>query len=289
MSLRSLVGIVILVPMMLFAGLFALGANLPIPELGRDYVLRLILPDYGAEVDLPQIYGASDETRPLVVVDPGHGGRDPGAVGEGVLEKEVTLGLALALRDALVRQGGVRVALTREDDRLLSLEERPGIAQRLNADLFVSIHADSAGEFSEVSGASIYTLSTEASSRAAARFAQRENSADELNGLSFEGQSDEVNAILFELSQRRVQDETAGLTSLILREGAERIDFHIQPRRSANLVVLRTPDLPSILFEAGFVTNSEDAARLTSEEWQTEFGEVMARAVRVHFARQSTN
>jgi N-acetylmuramoyl-L-alanine amidase len=289
MSLRNLIGIVILGPVVLVAALMALGLNVPIPELGRDYVLRLILPDYGEQVDLPQVYGASDATRPLVVIDAGHGGRDPGAAGEGVIEKDVTLALALAMRDALVEQGGVRVALTREDDRLLSLEERPAIARRLDADLFVSIHADSAGDFAEVSGASVYTLSREASSRAAARFAQRENDADRLNGLTMEGQNDEVTAILFELSQRRVQEETSELTSLILREGAGKLQFHSQPRRSANLVVLRTPDMPSILFESGFLTNSDDASRLTSQEGQSEFANIMARAIRVHFARQDSN
>ncbi|MEP5938885.1 MAG: N-acetylmuramoyl-L-alanine amidase [Erythrobacter sp.] len=289
MSLRTFIALVVLGPITLVAGLIALGVTIPIPEFGRDYVLRLLLPDYGEEIDLPQIYGASDETLPLVVIDAGHGGRDPGAVGDGIFEKDITLGLALALRDAIAGQGGVRVALTREDDRLLSLDERPDIASQMQADMFISIHADSAGEFTDVSGASIYTLSREASSRAAARFALRENDADRLNGISVEGQSDDVTAILFELSQRRVQDESANLSALILREGDGRIEFHPQPKRSANLSVLREPELPAILFEAGFVTNNEDAQRLLSEEGQTAFANVMARAIRIHFASRSQN
>ena len=289
MSLRSLLAIVVLGPIALVAALIALGVNVPIPEIGRDYVLRLLLPEYGEQIDLPQIYGESDETLPLVVIDAGHGGRDPGAVSGDILEKDITLGLALALRDALVRQGGVRAALTRESDELLALEERPDIASRMGADMFLSIHADSAGDISEVSGASVYILSREASSRAAARFAQRENSADRLNGISTEGQSDEVTAILFELSQRRVQEESANLSALIIREGAGRVAFHPQPSRSANLVVLREPELPSVLFEAGFVTNDDDAQRLLSEEGQSEFADVMARAIRIHFAGRSGN
>ena len=289
MSLRSLLAIVVLGPIALIAGLFALGVNVPIPELGRDYVLRLLLPEYGDQIDLPQIYGESDETMPLVVIDAGHGGRDPGAVNGDVLEKDITLGLALALRDALVQQGGVRAALTRESDVLLSLEERPDIASRMGADMFISIHADSAGGISEVSGASVYTLSREASSRAAARFAQRENSADRLNGISTEGQSDEVNAILFELLQRRVQDESSNLSALIIREGSGRVGFHSQPTRSANLVVLREPELPAVLFEAGFLTNANDALRLISAEGKSEFADVMARAIRIHFSGRSDN
>lgn len=289
MSLRSLLVIVVFGPIALVAGLMALGVSVPIPELGRDYVLRLLLPEYGEQIDLPQIYGESDETLPLVVIDAGHGGRDPGAVSGDVLEKDITLGLALALRDALVQQGGVRAALTRESDKLLSLEERPDIASRMGADMFLSIHADSAGDVSEVSGASVYTLSREASSRAAALFAQRENSADRLNGISTEGQSDEVNAILFELSQRRVQEESSNLSALIIREGLGRVAFHSQPTRSANLVVLRGPELPAVLFEAGFLTNTNDARRLLSEEGKSEFADVMARAIRIHFAGRSDN
>jgi len=289
MSLRSLLAIVVLGPIALIAGLIAFGVNVPIPELGRDYVLRLLLPEYGDQIDLPQIYGESDETLPLVVIDAGHGGRDPGAVNGDILEKDITLGLALALRDALVQQGGVRAALTRESDILLSLEERPDIASRMGADMFISIHADSAGGIAEVSGASVYTLSREASSRAAARFAQRENSADRLNGISTEGQSDEVTAILFELSQRRVQEESSNLSALIIREGSGRVALHSQPTRSANLVVLREPELPAILFEAGFVTNANDAQRLISAEGKSEFADVMARAIRIHFAGRTDN
>ena len=289
MSLRSFLALVVLGPIALVAALIALGVSVPVPEFGRDYVLRLLLPDYGEEIDLPQIYGPSDEMLPLVVVDAGHGGRDPGAVGDGVLEKDLTLGLALALRDALVGQGGVRVALTRESDELLSLEERPAIAGRMEADMFISIHADSAGDITEVSGASVYTLSREASSRAAARFAARENDADRLNGISVEGQSDDVTNILFELSQRRVQEESANLAGLFLREGDGRIEFHSQPLRSANLVVLREPELPAILFEAGFITNAADAERLLSQEGQSEFADVMARAIRIHFAARPQN
>ncbi len=278
--------LIVLLPVALLAGLSLAGGNLPIPQWGRDYVLRLLMPELSEAVELPAIYGPEDPTLPLVVIDAGHGGRDPGAVGAGIREKDITLSLALRLRDELVRQGGVRVALTREDDRLLALSERPDIARRMEADLFLSIHADSAGEKTVVSGASIYTLSNRASSAAAARFARKENDADRLNGLSIEGQSDEVSAILVELSQRRSQGDSIAFASLVEREGDGNLEFHEDTLRSADLVVLRTPDLPSVLFEAGFVTNEEDAARLSSPEWQAGFADVMARAIRIYFIRR---
>lgn len=287
MSLRVQLWLIFVLPVALIGGLYAFGLSIPVPHLGRDYVLRLILPDADDPVDLPTVHGPQDRSRPLVVIDAGHGGKDPGASGAGLREKEVVLGLAKALKKELLEQGGIRVALTREDDTFLVLEERPEIARRLDADLFISIHADSAGEVSGVSGASIYTLSNEASSEAAARFAERENNADRLNGVDVEGQSDAVSSILVELSQRRVQETSDEFARLIVREGQGMIRFHPQARRAAALAVLRAPDVPAVLFESGFITNPADAARLTSAQGQQDFAEAMSRAIRIFFARQS--
>ena len=289
MTLRYQLWLLFLAPVLLLAMLYALGRTIDVPLLGRDYVLRLALPAAGDPVDLPRIYGPQDRSRPLVVIDAGHGGKDPGAVGAGLREKDIVLQLATALKDQLVRDGGIRVAMTREDDRLLALGERSEIARRLNADLFISVHADSAGEKDGVSGASVYTLSNEASSRAAALFAERENEADIINGIRLSGRSDEVNAILVELSQRRMQSDSAQFAGLVLREGEGTLQFHPQARRSASLAVLRAPDVPSVLYEAGFITNPEDAARLASDEGQARFADAMSRAVRIYFARKSGN
>ena len=288
MALRWHFALAVLIPVIIVAALIGMGIRVPVPHLGRGYVLEFLLPSAIDEVELPATFGPSDPSRPLVVIDAGHGGRDPGATGHGVREKDITLGLALALKDELVEQGGIRIALTRKDDRLLSLEERPEIARRMGADLFLSIHADSAGDISEVSGASIYTLSGRASSAAAARFAQRENDADRLNGLSIEGQSDSVSAILVELSQRRAQQGSNEFADLITRAGDGLLDFNPTPLRSADLVVLRAPDIPSVLFESGFVTNAEEARRLTSNEGREAFAQAMARAIRIYLARQNS-
>ncbi|MCU0948994.1 MAG: N-acetylmuramoyl-L-alanine amidase [Porphyrobacter sp.] len=290
MSYRTLLLIVLAVPTLLLGGAALLGQTIPVPHWGRGYVLHFAFDEAAAPIDLPSIAGPDDPTRPLVVIDAGHGGRDPGAVGTDaqgrrVEEKAITLALALALRDELLRGGGIRVALTRDDDRILPLAHRPEIARQLNADLFLSIHADSAGERDDVSGASIYTLSSEASSEAAARFAARENDADRLNGIAIDGASEEVSAILVELSQQRTQEQALAFAGLILREGEQRLAFIPQPRRSAALAVLRAPDVPSALFESGFVTNRADRARLTTAEGRAQYAAVLARAIRVYFVR----
>lgn len=254
-------------------------------SVAEGRVLRVKLPKVDSVAALPVVGGAAAD-RPLVVIDAGHGGHDPGASGQGLVEKALVLRLAKALRDELLREGGVRVALTRDDDRYLVHAERVDIARRLNADLFISIHADSAGDAEDVTGATIYTLSNAASSEAARRFADRENSSDQINGQDIGGQSDTVSTILVELSQRHTQERSSEFAGLIAREGEGVIRFHPQPRRSAALKVLRAPDVPSVLFESGFITNEEEARNLDSAEGQRRFAEVMARAIRIYFARQ---
>jgi N-acetylmuramoyl-L-alanine amidase len=255
--------------------------------------MRFIVDEAQVPPDLPKIDGPDDPSRPLVVIDAGHGGRDPGASGidpqgRKIDEKDITLAIARAVRAELLKAGNIRVALTRSDDRILPLGHRPEIARLLDADLFISIHADSAGERDDVSGASIYTLSNAASSEAAARFAARENDADRLNGIVISGQSDAVSTILVELSQQRTQEEALAFADLVLREGSNQLAFHPQPRRSAALAVLRAPDVPSVLFESGFVTNLADRARLTTPEGRAQYASVLARAIKVYFARRAT-
>lgn len=284
---RVQIALLFIAPIIAVAALYAMGKAVPVPVLGRGYVIRIELPEPGTPLGLPEIHGPDDPTRPLVVIDAGHGGHDPGASGAGHKEKTVVLALAKALRDQLLAEGGIRVALTREDDRFLALAERVNIARQLRADLFLSIHADSAGEREGISGASVYTLSETASSEAAARYAERENQADRINGIELSGNNTSVNAILVELAQRRTSAASVDFASLILREGQGRLQFHPQPLRSAALAVLRAPDVPSVLFESGFITNEADVQRLTSPEGQQAFAEAVARAIRVHLARNS--
>ncbi len=285
---RLQIGLLLLAPVLAVAGLYVLGQVMTLPFLGRDYVVRIELDEPGTTLELPEIHGPDDPTRPLVVIDAGHGGHDPGASGDQLREKTVVLGLARALRDRLLAEGGIRVALTREDDRYLALAERVQVARALGADLFLSIHADSAGDREGITGASIYTLSDEASSEAAARFAERENAADRINGVVLGGDNAHVDAILGELAQRRTSVASGEFADLIVREGGEELIFHPQPRRAAGLAVLRAPDVPSVLFEAGFISNRNEAQRLASEQGQRGFAAAMARAIRVQLARSNT-
>lgn len=284
MAPRTQILLLLAIPLVLVVGLVLTSQRLPSSEVGRAYVQRVTLPSASDDLDLPSVSG--DEALPLVVIDAGHGGHDPGASGQGLVEKSLVLSLARALKQELEEEGGVRVALTRDDDRYLLHAERFEIARRLNADLFLSIHADSAGDASEVEGASIYTLSNEASSDAAARFAERENASDRLNGVNLSDQSDTVSTILVELSQRRTQEQSAEFARLIRREGEGVLRFHPQAIRSAALKVLRAPDVPSVLFESGFITNAAEAERLGSAEGREQFAQTMAGAIRVYFARQ---
>jgi len=252
------------------------------------YVARVALPDGKAQIDLPPVLGPADASRPLVVIDAGHGGHDPGASGEGTLrEKQLTLALALALRDALLAQGHVRVALTRSDDRFLALEERSGIARRLHADVFLSIHADSAPS-ADAGGATVYTLSDRGSDAMADALARRENRADTVNGVALAGQSGAVNAILVDLSRREMRNRSIRLADLILREGDGTMRFHVDPRREAAFVVLKSLDLPSALMEAGYVSNAADARAMTDKAWRNRFAKAVADAIAIFLAEQES-
>lgn len=285
MSRSAQIFALVLMPAAIIAGLVLLAHATGLVGRGAGFVLRVELPTENSPLDLPEVLG--EEGLPLIVIDPGHGGHDPGATSGGYVEKRLVLDLALALRDRLRERGIARVALTRDDDRYLLHAERYEIARRLEADLFLSIHADSAGDIGEVAGASIYTLSERASSQAAAIFAVRENASDTLNGVSLAGESESVGDILIELSQRRTQEQSTEFAELIERVGEGQLEFHPQARRSAALRVLRAPDTPSVLFESGFISNQDDARRLASEEGRATFAEVMANAIRLYFAREA--
>jgi len=238
-------------------------------------------------VRLPKIYGPNDPNRPLVVIDAGHGGHDPGAISPhgNAREKNVTLAIAQAIRDRLVAGGRVRVALTRESDEFLVLEERYGIARRLDADLFMSIHADAAGN-ETASGATVYTLSEVASDREAAKLAARENKANIINGVNLGGANQDVSSILIDLTQRETMNVSADFAKLLHREGSRQMVFRKIPHRYASFVVLKAPDTPSVLFETGYLTNKDDVAFLNSRQGRSKVAAGVASAIESHFARK---
>lgn len=275
-------GFVLPLAALLLWGYFVLGIGNP----GAGYALRLTLPDGSRGIGLPPVEGPADASRPLVVIDAGHGGHDPGASGEGTLrEKNVTLALAKALRDALLADGRVRVAMTRDSDRFLVLEERAGIARQLKADLFVSIHADAA-ETPDAHGATVYTLSDRGSDAVADQVAQRENRADDVNGVALGGKSSAVATILVDLSRREMRERSQRFSDLVVREGQGTLTFHANPQRQAAFVVLKSLDLPSVLVEAGYISSPDDARRLIDPAWRKQFAARVAQAVEIFLARQ---
>ena len=244
----------------------------------------------GGDLPAPRIYGNPDPQRPLVVLDPGHGGRDPGATSPfgGRREKDVTLAIARAIRDALVESGRVRVALTREDDNFVVLRDRYEIARRIGAGLFISIHADAAPSNDGARGATIYTLSEVASDRQAALLAEEQNEADRIGGAPLSEDAG-INRILIDLAQRESMNVSADFAALLHREASPYFPFRPDYHRFASLIVLKAPDLPSILFETGYLTNPVDVAYIDSPEGQKQIGRGMTSAIETHFARRRTD
>ncbi|TMJ13939.1 MAG: N-acetylmuramoyl-L-alanine amidase [Alphaproteobacteria bacterium] len=238
------------------------------PDDPGTVTISLDRPGGGPRPDDPKIYGARNPDRPLVILDAGHGGRDPEATSpiDGSREKDVTLAVARAIRDELVASGRVRVAMTREDDRFLVLQDRYQIARRLGADLFISVHADAAPANDGARGATIYTLSEVASDKEAALLAQQQNSADRLAGAPLA--------------------DDAGVNRILIGEGSAFFPFRPDYHRFASLIVLKAPDVPSLLFETGYLTNSVDSTYIHSPEGQKQIALGMRRAIEAHFARR---
>jgi N-acetylmuramoyl-L-alanine amidase len=254
------------------------------PRSSYSLTIALGAPEAGPPP--PKIHGP--DGRPLVVIDPGHGGHDPGAISpeSGEREKDVTLAIAKAIRDDLIKSGRVRVALTREDDRFLILGERSAIARSIGANLFISIHADSAAN-TEAGGATIYTLSEVASDREAQLLAQRENKADIIKGINLGRENLQVASILLDLAQRETMDTSAQFARLLKREAASLIPFRPEYHRMAGFVVLKAPDTPSVLLEVGYLSSSADMERLISDKGRQDIARAVRRAIEIQLARQS--
>ena len=256
------------------------------PPAQRDEGVPIAIADRSDPVaGLPRILG--DPGRPLVVLDAGHGGRDPGAVSPfgARREKDVTLAIATEIRDALAASGRVRVAMTREDDRYLILKDRYEIARKMRAALFISIHADAAPSNDGASGATIYTLSEVASDKEAALLAEQQNQSDRIAGASLSGETG-VDRILIDLAQRESMTVSAEFAALLKREASAYFPFRPEYHRFASLVVLKAPDVPSILFETGYLTNATDTAYIGSAEGRRQIALGMKSAIETHFARR---
>ncbi|MYF87001.1 MAG: N-acetylmuramoyl-L-alanine amidase [Rhodospirillaceae bacterium] len=225
-----------------------------------------------------------DRQRWTVVLDPGHGGIDKGAVGStGLEEKAVVLSIARVVRRFLVRDSRFRILLTRNGDRYVRLQERYEFARRHRAALFVSIHAD-ANPFVGQRGLSVHTLSARASDRLAARLAERVNRSDAIAGVDLRGSDRSVSAILLDLVRRETRAGSTRISSLIVRSARDRVRLLSKPRRSADFAVLRAPDVPSVLVELGFLTNAQDEELLRTMTYRKRLAAVLARAIAQYFS-----
>ena len=238
---------------------------------------------------LPQAPSRPPDAKPVVVLDPGHGGIDPGTSSpNGVTEKEVVLAFAKTLKTKLEATGRYEVYLTREDDTFLPLRERVEFAQKKGAGLFLSIHADYfPKKIDKATGATVYTLSEEASDEEARALAAKENFSDALAGIELPSDSDEVLAnILIDLAQRETQNRSAVFARSIVGELASKGTLHTKKLRSAGFRVLKAPDVPSVLLELGFLSNPDDEKRLTSEAWRERTADAVAESIDVYFAKR---
>lgn len=224
--------------------------------------------------------------KPVIVLDPGHGGVDPGAISANdVAEKEVVLAFAKRLKRRLEKSGRYEVFLTRNDDSFWALRKRVEFAQGRGADLFVSIHADSLKGDGEARGATVYTLSERASDEEAKELAAKENFADAIAGSELPEDSDEAVAdILIDLAQRETQNRSLVFARSVVGE-LDR-ELHPKPMKSAGFRVLKAPDVPSVLIELGFLSDPEDEKLLTSEAWSERTAVSLAKAVDAFFAKR---
>lgn len=258
-------------------------------ESGANPVEALLAPAAGTIVpppSLPARKPTASASRPIIVIDPGHGGMDPGAIGaNGVHEKNVTLAIARELRDQLVRTGRYRVKLTRDSDVYLRLPERVAIGRRESADLFISIHADSTDKRG-VRGASIYTLSEKASDAQTAKLAERENRADLIAGVDLSHEDAEVANILVDLAMRETMNQSKFFANTLVygmsRNGLRLLE---NPHRFAGFAVLKAPDVPSILIESGFMSSPEEARLLDRASYRRDLARSLVSGIEAYFSK----
>ncbi len=232
----------------------------------------------------PKRPSAAAATLPLVMLDPGHGGKDPGAIGvSGTYEKHIALAAAQELRRQLLATGRYHVELTRGRDVFIPLEGRVAAAQRRGAALFVSMHADALLDHS-VRGASVYTLATNASDAQTAALAQRENAADRFAGPAFRDTPPEVAKILASLVRQETRAGSARLAREVVGTLGAEVRLLDHPARHAGFVVLKAADIPSVLVEMGFMSNRDDEAALRQAGHRALVATGMRRAIDTYFA-----
>ena len=230
---------------------------------------------------------AAPDLRPVIVIDPGHGGPDNGTQSGGESEKNLVLGFALTLRDRIEKSGKYRVVMTRTDDTFIPLADRVRIARNQSAALFVSIHADALPRREgDAQGATIYTLSDRASDAEAERLAEAENKADAIGGVNLTEEPTDVADILIDLAQRETRTFSHRFARTLMNEMKSTTRMHKHPLKSAGFRVLKAPDVPSVLIELGYVSNKDDLEHLVSENWRSRTVGSVAHAIDTFFAKR---
>ena len=225
----------------------------------------------------------------VVVLDPGHGGRDPGAEAGGYRESSLMLELAEAVKESLIRNTDFKVVLTRTEDKFLSLEDRITIASQSDANLFISLHADAVIE-GEASGTTVYLLSDKATDKMSAQLASRHNRSEILRGVDLSGLDSQVASVLLDMASRETKPRSETVATFIREVFKEKItELSYQPLRYAAFSVLKSPDIPSILIEAGFMSTSSDLQNLTTKKWRREFADSLAEAISRWHVRDKEN
>jgi len=223
--------------------------------------------------------------RYTVVIDPGHGGVDPGTIGAtGTYEKHIALSMSRAIREALKKFGIYRVKLTRDRDIFIPLRERIEIGREAGADLFISVHADSIRK-PNIRGASVYTLSERASDKEAAALAEKENKADLIAGIDLSGNDEMINSILIDMAQRKTLDKSSHFATILVGELKQRTKLLRNTHRFAGFAVLKAPDVPSVLLEVGFLSNVHDERALKTPAYRKKIAMGVAKAVNRYFQR----
>jgi len=264
----------------------------------RESFLRKIALDDKTNVKAPskpEPQPNNGDTRPVLVLDPGHGGIDTGTrASSGEMEKDIVLDLAKRLRDRIEKSGKYRVVMTRTDDTFIPLAERVDIARKAQASLFVSLHADYLSHREgDAQGATVYALSDKATDPEAAKLAEEENRADVIAGVDLKTQPDDVAGILIDLAERETKTFSLQFAHKLVGELKGVTRLHKDPIKSAGFRVLRAPDVPSVLVELGYVSNKDDLKSLMSEAWRDQMAGSIAKAVdaylSTHVAGAGTN
>lgn len=243
---------------------------------------------------VPTLKPGADQTlkkdskkKPLIVIDPGHGGIDPGAIGNGTMEKTITLAVAKALKKELLASGRFRVALTRDKDVYIPLRDRFKLARDGGADLFISLHADSHAN-SKTRGASVYTLSETASDSEAEALATKENKSDVIAGVDLSNESKVVTGILIDLAQRETTNLSARFAKMLVKALKRDTLMLEQSHRFAGFAVLKAPDVPSVLLEMGYISSDADQQLLTNKTHQKGLAKAISRAIQSFFDWQDS-